>query len=396
MALEALSVIDLDTSQPYIAVVHGKQYDTVRQVEAHLYFSGVKWYVPASNIYSIVSYRKSNRIGGFYDMTESGVYAITVDGDDRSIIYIALDRQVLTTPGDVQVEITFYDTITNGRLSGFAFTVDVEEAAVQELDLSDNPSFQILAEQISAVLEAEENLTGLTATASKIAPGATPTTTVSGGSQGVPYNIAFGIPTFAGITASSSKVASTASPTVTVTGGTSGTSKYNLAFGIPQGNGVSNATIHYGTSLSETTLPTSWVSSVTELRIPDGSIMWTRVVINYEDGTSSTYYTKALQGTTGPAGVSVQTTEPMVDSLIWIDPDEQQTIVIPDIKDLIIAADSTYSSRKIENTFLAYGKPQALTSSAKTRVMNNLGFTETEEINLHSFGGITITNVGTI
>ena len=133
MALEALSVIDLDTSQPYIAVVHGKQYDTVRQVEAHLYFSGVKWYVPASNIYSIVSYRKSNRIGGFYDMTEAGVYAITVDGDDRSIIYIALDRQVLTTPGDVQVEITFYDTITNGRLSGFAFTVSVEEAAVQEL-----------------------------------------------------------------------------------------------------------------------------------------------------------------------------------------------------------------------------------------------------------------------
>lgn len=396
MALEALSVIDLDTSQPYIAVVHGKQYDTVRTVEAHLFFSGVKWYVPANNIYFMVSYRKSNRIGGFYDMTESGVYAITVDGDDRSVIYIALDRQVLTTPGDVQVEITFYDTITNGRLSGFAFTVAVEEAAVQELDLSDNPSFSILAEQIQAVLEADEHLTGITASATKLAPNATPTANVTGGTGDTPYNIAFGIPSMPAITASASKRDSTQNPTVTVSGGQTAGQAYNLAFGIPQGNGIDSTAISYGTSFSETVLPTTWVDSATSLRIPDGAIAWTKVIINYEDSTSATYYTKALQGTTGPAGVSVQTAPPMVDSLIWINPDDDQQIAIPDIKDNTIAADSAYSSQKIENTFLAYGKSQTLTSAAKTQALSNLGFTSTEETNLHSFGGIAITNVGTI
>lgn len=373
MALEALTIIDLDTSQPYIAVVHGKQYDTVRQVEAHLFFSGTKWYVP-QNIYFVVSYRKSDRIGGFYDMTESGVYAITVDGTDRSIIYIALDRQVMTTPGDVQVEVTFYDTYTGGRLSGFAFIVSVEESAVKETDVASQPSFVLLAEQIQAVLEADANLTGITASSTKLAPNANPTANVTGG-EGSPYNINIGIPSMTSITASATKRSSTQSPTVTVTGGQTAGQAFNFAFGIPQGNGLSGATIKYGTSMSESVLPTTWVDSIESLVIPDGSIGWTKIVLNYEDNTSSTYYTKALQGSPGPAGVSVQTTEPNVNTLVWINPDDSETVVIPDIKDNTAALDSTYSSRKIENTFLAYGEAQTLSAANKLQAMNNLGFT---------------------
>ena len=408
MSLEAISVIDLDTSQPFMSVVHGKQYDTVRYVEAHLYFSGVKWYVPQSNIYSIVSYRKSDNIGGFYDITESGVIAVSVNTNDRSIIYIALDAQILRTAGETKVEVVFYDTITGGRLSSFSFIVDVEEASVREVDLASNPYFNILAEQIRAVLDAEAKLTGMTAegnklapaddpdvyitggtgaedpyvlhigvpsmpgmtvTASKVAPNADPTAVISGGTQpdedfniafGIPafpgltvsdttlapgddasatitggtatqpYNINFGIPSFPGLIASATQLASNADPTATVTGGTIAGEDYNIAFGIPQGVGITTIASSYGVSMSEDVLPTTWVDRIEDLHVPDGSLQWSRTIVTCNNGASYTNYSKCVQGYPGPPGVSVQETEPDTTTLIWINPDEDQPVVIPE------------------------------------------------------------------
>lgn len=158
MALEALSIIELDTSQPFLNVVHAKQYDSVRKVEAHLFFSGVKWYVPEHNVYAVVSYRKSPRINGMYDLTEDGIMAVSVSGEDRSVIYITLDKSLLSAPGEITVEIIFFDTITEGRLSGFPFIINVEETALNEVDLQQNSYFSLLSKQIAYIMEIYGNI----------------------------------------------------------------------------------------------------------------------------------------------------------------------------------------------------------------------------------------------
>lgn len=152
MALEALSIIEVDTSQPFLNVVHAKQYDSVRKVEAHLFFSGMKWYVPEHNIYAVVSYKKSQRVNGMYDLTEDGMMAVSVSGEDRSVIYITLDKSLLMSPGEINVEIIFFDTITEGRLSGFPFIVNVEATALNEIDLQQNSYFSLLSKEIANIM----------------------------------------------------------------------------------------------------------------------------------------------------------------------------------------------------------------------------------------------------
>ena len=250
MSLEVTSVIDIDPSQPYISVVHCKQYDTVRVVEAHLYTDGVKWYVPSNNIYTMVQYRKSDHIGGFYDIVDDPSEpggkrtAVSINSGDRSIIYISIAQEVLTTatPLDSEgttVEVVFYDTISSARLGLFYFHLKVEEASIREVDLANNPYFNILAEQIKAVLEAETKLTGLTATGTKLAPGVDPTATVTGGSSADdPYVLNIGVPSMTSITGSGSKLAPGANPTVSVSGGQSAGQAYNIAIGVPSMPGM--------------------------------------------------------------------------------------------------------------------------------------------------------------
>ena len=195
MALETITEINLDVNQPGLEVVHAKQYDTVRKVKAHLFYNGVKWLVPSFNYTAVVAFKKADRIGGFYDTTESGEAAISVDSNDRSIITILLDRNTVTTPGNCNVEITFYATTSSGRLSTFSFVLRVEEASVTELDLSSNPYFNVLASDIALVLNAEQSLSGISVSASALPEGSSPTVNVEGGpTVSEPYSFNFGIP----------------------------------------------------------------------------------------------------------------------------------------------------------------------------------------------------------
>lgn len=387
--LSAITEINLDVNQPVLCVVPAKQYDTARQVKAHLFYSGVRWYVPKSNVVSVVSYKKADKIGGFYDTTEDGRTAISIDTDDESLVYILLDRQTLTTAGNCSVEVTFYDSITLGRLSTFSFILRVEPATITELDLSSNPYFNVLAKEIAAAMKAAETvdtIRGLTATAvrvdpdtaditpersggpdekvpynfefkipsfpgieiddtvSKLAPGATPTVESSGGTAEEKYTLSFGIPTFPGIEIDStvSKLAPGATPTVASSGGTattkyklafgiptfpgidstptvntlpagstatasvsgggSGTTKYSFTFGIPKGDkgdppSPTTTNYQYATSTSGTTIPaTGWGDSVAPIH---GQYYWTKAVITWDNGGTSTIYSVSYIGNDG-------------------------------------------------------------------------------------------------
>lgn len=330
MSIETITEINLDVNQPVLEVVHAKQYDTVRKVKAHLFYNGVKWPVPTSSFVAVVAFKKSDRVGGFYDHTEDGIQAVEV-GSDRSIITILLDRNTVTTVGNVRVEITFYDTSTsaNARLSTFAFILQVESASLTELDLASNPYFNILSEDIKAVLRAEQNLTGLTASATKVAPGASDLNpTVTGGQgDGVPYNIDFKIPTFAGInsTPTVNTLPAGSSATASVSGGTSGTQKYSFTFGIPKGDKgdkptPSSVAYAYANSTSATTVPSSgWSTTPNPVQ---GKYLWCRATTTWDSGGTSITYAVAyiaMDGTGSTAAEIIttdrQTVQAHLDSL---------------------------------------------------------------------------------
>lgn len=68
------------------------------------------------------------------------------------------------------------------------------------------------------------------------------------------------------------------------------------------GNGVSSTTITYQASTSGTTAPTgTWSSSIPT--VAAGSYLWTRTIISYTNGTSSTIYSVGKMGNTGAQGV---------------------------------------------------------------------------------------------
>lgn len=69
------------------------------------------------------------------------------------------------------------------------------------------------------------------------------------------------------------------------------------------GNGIKSTTITYQASTSNTTTPSgTWSSSIPS--VAAGSYLWTKTVITYTNGTTSTSYSVAKQGDTGPQGPS--------------------------------------------------------------------------------------------
>lgn len=67
------------------------------------------------------------------------------------------------------------------------------------------------------------------------------------------------------------------------------------------GRGVKSTAITYQSSTSGTTPPTvSWTTSVPS--VAAGSYLWTRTVITYTDGTTSTSYSVGKMGANGATG----------------------------------------------------------------------------------------------
>ena len=159
--------------------------------------------------------------------------------------------------------------------------------------------------------KAASKLTGMTGSATKLAPGATPTVSITGGTESggtiTPYNIGIGVPTFPGLTASAESVAPDQSASATVSGGTSGTTKYNIAFKIPSGKAPSpTETYSYQNSTSGTAYPTggTWTSTPNPEK---GKYTWRKTVTTWTvDGTTigtTTDYDVAYQGVDGTGAV---------------------------------------------------------------------------------------------
>ena len=83
------------------------------------------------------------------------------------------------------------------------------------------------------------------------------------------------------------------------------------------GNGVSSTAITYQASTSGTTAPTgTWSSSIPT--VAAGSYLWTRTIISYTNGTSSTIYSVGKMGNTGAQG---QPGESINGKMLYRDPE---------------------------------------------------------------------------
>ena len=141
MALDIITNINLDMKAPNSEIVYGNQYDTVCYVNAQLLNDGEKWEVPYRST-AVVSYMKSDRIGGYYDTTQKNEIAVTFPSSDRSKVRIALDEQTLTTVGNVGIQVNFYQGRL--RLSTFIFILNVKASPINSTNIESKWFGQLL------------------------------------------------------------------------------------------------------------------------------------------------------------------------------------------------------------------------------------------------------------
>ena len=163
----------------------------------------------------------------------------------------------------------------------------------------------------TAADQAAAKVTGITASAEKLAPGANPTATVTGGTVSgetvTPYSIAFGIPGFPGLTVSASSIAHGEEPTADVTGGTTATTPYAIAFGIPAAGTPEPISVYsYQNSDYGTEVPAGeWSSTPSPVK---GKYLWIKVVTTWsvDDGTvgTTTDYLVSYIGADGTGAVN--------------------------------------------------------------------------------------------
>lgn len=258
--MESTTRIALNLQQPNVAtVVYAVQNDRLaRHITAELVDGSEAWEPPVGAL-AAIRYLKPDGTAGFYDTAEDGSSAAVLSG---STVDMILAEQALTVAGDVLMQLNFY-TGDGERLTTFLWILRVQRSVIEDAEIISSDYYNILSAQIAAVLNAAESLTGMTASATGLPTGASPTVNVTGGSGGEPYNLDFGIP-----------AGPVGPPEIPVT-----TSEYQA--------GASGTTPPTGTW--EATLPA----------VTPGNYLWTRTTLSYSDGTSAVYYTVSRQAVDG-------------------------------------------------------------------------------------------------
>lgn len=252
--------VSLNFQAPNIStVVYAVQNDRLsRHIVAQLRDGSAPW-TPPAGAGAFIRYLKPDGTAGFYDVDENDDPAITIDG---SVVTLTLAEQATTVPGDVYMQLNFYGT-DGARLTTFCWILRVQKSVLEDATIISSDYYNVLSAQIAAVLEAAAALTGLTATATGLPTGSDPTVHVTGGTEGVPYKLAFGLP---------------AGPV-----------------GPPE---IPTSKIRYQAGTSPTTPPTgTW--QTTPPSVPAGGYLWTRTVLTYSSGATATIYAVARQGVDG-------------------------------------------------------------------------------------------------
>lgn len=257
----------LNLEHPNTLVVgYAKENDVRSRLYQAQLLAGDEPWTPPSGTTAAIRFRKGDRHGGWYDTLEdNSTPAVTWDG---STVTMAMAEQALTCPGVVLIDLEFSGS-DGTVLSCFSWRLVVEANVIDDAILTESSDyFNILHGEMTAVLEAAANLTGLTAEATTLQPGAEATVQVTGGSGGTPYTLELGIPR-----------------------GDVGPAPV-----------ASAVAYRYAQSDSGTSVPGSW--SGTRPTPAPGKYLWTKITVTWDSASTTVFYTVSYQGLNGNGAVN--------------------------------------------------------------------------------------------
>ena len=257
----------LNLEHPNLLVLgYAKQNDVKSRLFQAQMLAGDEAWEPPANATAAIRFRKGDNHGGWYDTLEdNSTPAVTWSG---STVTMAMAEQSLTCPGVVLIDLEFSGP-DGSVLSFFRWQLVVEANVVDDALLTESSDyFNILHQEMTAVLAAAANLTGLTAQATTLTPGSDATAAVTGGTGGNPYV---------------------------------------LNLGIPRGNvgpapDATSVAYRYAQSDSGTTQPSSW--SGTRPTLTPGKYLWTEITVTWDNSSTTVFYTVSYQGLNGTGAVN--------------------------------------------------------------------------------------------
>ena len=144
--------ISLNLQMPnFSVVVYAVQGDTMSREVTALLYDGQTPFIPSVGALGTVRFLKPDGTSGFYDTLEDDeTVAVTWEGNEATIRFA---EQVLTVPGDVIVQVSFYNADAE-RLSTFNFKVVVEKNPLTDEEFESTDYYSVLTARIAAVLGA--------------------------------------------------------------------------------------------------------------------------------------------------------------------------------------------------------------------------------------------------
>lgn len=153
--MQSTTSLTLNLQLPNCAVtMYAVQNDRLtRKIQATLVDGDTAWSPPAGSL-AVVRFLKPDGTMGFYDTDEGGNTAVTWSGNVATII---LAEQVLTVAGDVYCQVNFYNA-SQERLSTFSWLIKVQKCVIEDNTIISTDYFNILSQEIAAILEVYVNL----------------------------------------------------------------------------------------------------------------------------------------------------------------------------------------------------------------------------------------------
>lgn len=148
--MQSITTLNLNLQYPnFTTTMYAVQHDRLSRKITAMLFDGSVPFEPEYGTLAVVRYKKPDGTCGFYDTDEDGNTAVTWDGNTATIM---LAEQALTVAGTVLCQVQFYNS-GEQRLSSFTWKINVEENACTDDTITSSDYFNVLTQQIAAILD---------------------------------------------------------------------------------------------------------------------------------------------------------------------------------------------------------------------------------------------------
>lgn len=145
------TAITLDLQRPNIAtMVYAMQNDRAsRFLLAQLVDGSTPW-TPGTGVLATVRFRKPDGTAGFYDtMEDNKTKAVVISGSTATI---CLAEQAVTVPGDVFLDINFYDA-SGSKLTAFTICLRVRPSVLSDAQIISSDYYNVLTATLAQVTQ---------------------------------------------------------------------------------------------------------------------------------------------------------------------------------------------------------------------------------------------------